>query len=77
MKSRTTAILLCLFLGWLGIHNFYLNRNARGLIQLMILLFFSWLIIPFLALVVWVFIEFIVLITTDDSDFNKEFNSVE
>ena len=33
-KSVGIAYLLLVFLGWLGIHNFYLDRSAVGLIQL-------------------------------------------
>ncbi len=35
MKSKTTAILLCLFLGFLGIHWFYLRRTGLGILYLL------------------------------------------
>ena len=35
MKSKLTAILLCLFLGSLGIHRFYLGYTLIGVIQLL------------------------------------------
>ncbi|MBD5201546.1 MAG: NINE protein [Bacteroidales bacterium] len=35
MKSKTTAILLCLFLGGLGIHWFYLRRTGLGILYLL------------------------------------------
>ena len=35
MKSRLTTILLCLFLGSLGIHRFYLGSTLIGVIQLL------------------------------------------
>ncbi|MDE6144700.1 MAG: TM2 domain-containing protein [Muribaculaceae bacterium] len=35
MKSRTTALILCIFLGYLGIHKFYLNRVGWGIVYLM------------------------------------------
>ena len=37
MKSKTTAILLCLFFGTLGIHRFYLGHTLIGVIQLLTL----------------------------------------
>lgn len=35
MKSKTTAILLCFFLGTLGIHWFYLRRTGLGILYLL------------------------------------------
>ena len=35
-KSRLTYILLALFLGGFGIHNFYAGYNRKGLIQLLL-----------------------------------------
>ncbi|MDD6324632.1 MAG: TM2 domain-containing protein [Lachnospiraceae bacterium] len=33
-KSKTTALLLCIFLGWMGAHYFYVGRIMRGIIAL-------------------------------------------
>ena len=35
MESKLTAILLCFFLGSLGIHRFYLGYTLIGVIQLL------------------------------------------
>ena len=35
-KSRVVYIVLAIFLGYLGIHNFYANRTTPGLIQLIV-----------------------------------------
>lgn len=35
-KNRTLALLLGIFLGPLGVHNFYLGRPVRGIFQLII-----------------------------------------
>ena len=37
IKSKTTAILLCLFLGGVGAHRFYLGRTKGGIGQLLTL----------------------------------------
>ena len=63
-KSRITYVLLGLFLGCLGIHNFYAKRSGCGITQLLI----SVLSIGFLAVIseLWSFIE----ILTVDKDGN-------
>lgn len=42
-KRRTTVILLCLFLGWMGCHRFYVGKRRSGRIYLLTsgLLFFG------------------------------------
>lgn len=60
-KSKIIAGLLGIFLGGLGIHNFYLGRKWRGLAQLLI----SILSLGFLAVIsaVWGLIEGILILT--------------
>ena len=66
MKSKSTAILLVLFLGGLGAHKFYLGNNLVGLFYVL----FSWTGIPlFLSL-----IDLIILIFTDKNKFNNKYN---
>ena len=57
-KSRGLYIVLGLFLGGLGIHNFYAGYNGKGIAQLLIFLF-GWLVlfIPNLIVLIWVLIE--------------------
>ena len=42
MKSRIVAALLAFFLGGLGVHKFYLNKNGKGFLYLI----FCWTYIP-------------------------------
>lgn len=42
MKKKTTAILLALFGGGLGLHKFYLGRPLQGVLYLL----FFWTFIP-------------------------------
>ena len=53
MKSKITAILLCFFLGGLGIHRFYLGYTLIGVIQLL----------TFGGFLIWAIVDFIRLIT--------------
>jgi TM2 domain-containing membrane protein YozV len=58
-KDRVAYILLALFLGGLGIHNFYAGYNKTGLIQLLLVLPGAFLTCGITALVVsiWAIIE--------------------
>lgn len=58
-KSRITYVLLGLFLGCLGIHNFYAKRSGCGITQLLI----SVLSIGYLAVIsgLWSFIEILIV----------------
>ncbi|UQY80426.1 TM2 domain-containing protein [Candidatus Hepatincola sp. Av] len=67
MKNKGTAIILCLFLGGIGIHKFYLGSNLLGLLYLI----FCWTFIPFIL----AFIDFFILIFTSDENFNKKYNA--
>ncbi len=60
-KNRIIYILLALFLGCFGIHNFYAGYVGRGIAQLLITLFLFWLIVPLLAVWIWVIVEMIVI----------------
>lgn len=67
-KSKVAAALLAFFLGYLGVHNFYLGYTAKATCQLVLFLigcFFFWLVIPLLFLIavpVWAFVEFIMIL---------------
>lgn len=63
-KSRVSYILLGLFLGGFGVHNFYAGYSGRGVAQLLIVIFIGWLIIPLFFIWVWVIIE-IIAVKTD------------
>lgn len=56
-KSRISYILLGIFLGCLGIHNFYAGYTGRAVAQLLITLLVGWLIIPWLGVWIWCIVE--------------------
>jgi TM2 domain-containing membrane protein YozV len=64
-KSQLTALLLCLFIGILGIHRFYLGYTWQGVVQLLTLGGFG----------VWAFIDLIRIIIGDlkpkDGEYEK------
>lgn len=58
-KSRVIFILLGLFLGCLGVHNFYAGYNGKGIAQLLITLIIGWLVFPWVIVAIWALIEII------------------
>lgn len=56
-KSRIAYQLLALFLGGLGIHNFYAGRTGAAIAQLLITLLLGWTGIAFAIVCLWVLIE--------------------
>ena len=64
-KTRTAFVLLGLFLGGLGIHNFYAGYTGRAVSQLLITIFTFWLIVPIIIVGIWVLIE--VCVVTEDA----------
>ncbi len=67
MKDRTTAMLLCFFLGSIGIHKFYLGKKNDGIIYLV----FCWTYIPAIV----AFFEFFGFCFMSDREFNNRFNN--
>lgn len=71
-KSKIVAALLAFFLGWLGIHKFYLGCSTAGIIMLAGSLGgFILLGIPTMIIAVIGFIEFIMYLIKSDDDFNR------
>ncbi len=68
-KSRAAYILLGLFLGGLGVHNFYAGYSGKGVTQLLMTIFIGWLILPAIAVMIWVIIE--ICTVTEDARGNK------
>ena len=66
MRNRTIAALLAFFLGYLGIHKFYLGENLAGVLYLL----FFWTFIPGII----AFFEFIGLIIMSDQAFDAKYN---
>ncbi len=62
-KQWIFALLLAFFVGPLGIHNFYLGYNSRGLIQLIL----SVIIIGLPITAIWALIEFIMILMRSGS----------
>lgn len=77
-KSKVCAGLLALFVGSLGVHNFYLGYTSKGVAQLLLTLV-GWVLCglgPIIASV-WAFVEAIMILTgsiNKDADGNELVN---
>ena len=56
-RSRGVYIILGLFLGFFGIHNFYAGYLGRGFAQLLIVLVLGWFVVGLVIVAVWVLFE--------------------
>lgn len=66
MKKRSTAMILCLLLGGLGIHRFYLGEAGKGILYIITIGGFFGLI-PLIDLIVWVL--------GSDESFDQKYNA--
>ena len=59
-KSQFIAIVLCLFTGLIGLHDFYLNRNLAGVTKLLIAILLGWMAgFGLIINGIWCFFDFI------------------
>lgn len=67
MKDKSTATMLCFFLGGVGAHHYYLGNTGRGILYTV----FCISLIPSVV----AFIEFIMLATMNTNEFHLKYNS--
>lgn len=60
-KSRGVYIILGLFFGLLGIHNFYAGRYGTGVVQLLTVLILGWFVVGIVVVGIWVIVELFVV----------------
>ena len=73
-KSKTTAILLALFLGCWGVHLFYLGENKRGFVYLVIGGFGLFFFIPLLISGILALIDLIKYAKMSDAEFAAKYS---
>ena len=66
MRDKTTALLLCFFLGGIGGHKFYLGQSGQGIFYLL----FSWTFIPLVVSL----LELLMLLFMSQDEFNRRYN---
>lgn len=60
-KSKLIAFLLCTFLGWIGVHRFYVGKVGSGIGQIILVAFFG---LGF----IWVLIDWIIILAGSFKD---------
>lgn len=66
-KSKTTAVLLALFLGCLGIHRIYLGRK-NGFVYLALMILFCWTIVVPFVIAICAIIDLVMIATNQWQD---------
>lgn len=56
-KSRGLYIVLGLFLGFFGIHNFYAGRTGTAVAQLLVTVVLGWFVVGLVIVAIWVIFE--------------------
>ena len=73
-SKKIAASLLALFLGYLGIHKFYLGYKKEGFIMLLVFIFgFILLGFPSAIIGIIAFVEFILYIIKSDDEFEQTY----
>lgn len=73
-KDKTTAGLLALFLGGLGVHYFYLNKPMPGVVFLVVnLVGFFLFFLPCVVIGIICLVQGIMMLTMSEQDFNNKY----
>lgn len=77
-KSQTTALILCILLGGIGVHQFYLGYTGRGILRIALALT-GFLIVPAIVNLVLYILDIIKIVNGTlkprDGEYAKKFNS--
>jgi TM2 domain-containing membrane protein YozV len=78
MKSKGTAAVLALLFGGFGAHWFYLGRETKGLIYLLVWIF-GWALmgIPTIIINIVGFVDFLIIAFDDSKSFHNKYNKDE
>jgi TM2 domain-containing membrane protein YozV len=78
MKSKGIAAVLALLFGAIGAHWFYLGKETKGLIYLLVWIF-GWALmgIPTLIIGIVAFIDFLIFALDDSQSFHNKYNKDE
>lgn len=68
-KDKTTAGILGILLGWLGIHHFYLGSTTAGIIEIVLTV-----ITCFTVGTIVGFVEGIMILVMDQNEFDQRYN---
>jgi TM2 domain-containing membrane protein YozV len=68
-RNKYIAALIAFFIGWLGVHRFYLGRNASGVAMVIL----SCTVIGLIVTIPWAFIDMIRYLVMSDREFAERY----
>ena len=71
-KSQFIAVVLCLFLGGFGFHDFYMKHSGRAILKILIAVFLGWIYIGLIINFVWCMLDLVAIIVKSDDCFYTE-----
>lgn len=75
-KSKVTAVLLCLFLGEVGAHKFYLGEQTGLAVLMLVLTLLGFVfLLPLIATCIWALVDLIRLLVMSDAEFDAKYNN--
>lgn len=75
-KSKVTAALLCLFLGEVGAHKFYLGEQTGLAVLMLVLTLLGFVfLLPLIATCIWALVDLVRLLVMSDAEFDAKYNN--
>jgi TM2 domain-containing membrane protein YozV len=71
-KSQFIAILCCLFLGGLGIHDFYMEKPTNGVIKILLTILLGWCYVGLIINFFWCLLDFFIILWKAEPCFYTE-----
>jgi TM2 domain-containing membrane protein YozV len=70
-RNRVAAAVLAFFLGFIGVHKFYMNKPGAGIVMLLCGSIGAFLVFPLLIMCVISIVEFVIYLTMTDETFDR------
>lgn len=72
-RNRIAAAVLAFFLGFMGVHKFYMGKTGSGIVMLLCGTIGAVLFFPFLIMCIISIVEFVIYLTMTDETFDRTY----